>query len=187
MSTTMPFVNEVSNLLYAATGNSIHTCMQCGFCSSNCPVVEFMDHSPRRLIAMVRADLKDEVMSSTGFWTCSSCYQCTVRCPRGIDIAEIMYGLKRYSIWKHTFSEDLIGPDFSMQFVTMILKTGRSFEPGLAPAFLFKMGVGGFLEDAKNTLKFLSRRRLPLFPTKIKRLKQFQRMLGKIVPMKGTV
>jgi heterodisulfide reductase subunit C len=59
-----------------------------------------MDNSPRRIIALIRSGFKEPVLKANTYWYCASCYQCTVRCPRGIDIAELMYGLKRYTVWK---------------------------------------------------------------------------------------
>ena len=44
---------------------------------------------------MVRAGMKREVLESLTPWVCASCYQCTVSCPAGIAITEIMYALKR--------------------------------------------------------------------------------------------
>ena len=90
---------EVMNLLYAGDGKPPNLCVHCSVCSATCPAVEFMDHSPRMLLAMINAGMKDEVLASNTFWTCASCFACSARCPRGIHPANLMYGLKRYSIW----------------------------------------------------------------------------------------
>jgi heterodisulfide reductase subunit C len=87
------FSQEVDNLLYAAKGSPLKTCIQCGTCSGTCPAVEFMDYTPRRMIGMILADMKEEVINSNTFWMCASCFHCTVRCPSDIDIAETMYAL----------------------------------------------------------------------------------------------
>ena len=105
MVTKLTFSEEVSNLLHASHGEPLATCIQCGTCSGTCPVADFMDHTPRRLIGMINADLKEEVMESNTYWHCASCFHCTVRCPSEIDIAGLMYALKRYSIWKHQYPE----------------------------------------------------------------------------------
>jgi heterodisulfide reductase subunit C len=185
MASLPTFSDEITNLLYASHGNPIHTCIQCGTCSATCPAVEFMDHTPRKLIGMIRADLKDEVMASNTFWTCASCYHCTVRCPAGIDIAGLMYGLKRYSMWKDRHKEGLIGPRFSESFVKMIVGTGRSFEPVLAPSYIFEYGPRGLLDEAQMATALLLKGRLPLLPTKIKGIDSFQRMVKRIVPLGG--
>ena len=177
------FSEEISNLLYASHGSPIKSCIQCGYCSASCPSVEFMDHTPRELIGMIGADLKDEVLASNTYWSCASCYNCTVRCPAGIDIADLMYALKRYSIWKHEYAEDLIGPEFSESFVKMIVRTGRSFEPVLAPSYIFKYGTRGLLQEAQTATALVLKGRMPLLPTKIKRIENLRKMVRRIIPI----
>jgi len=177
------FAGEVANLLHAADGNPLATCMQCGVCSGACPVAGYMDHTPRRLIAMIRAERKDQVLKSNTFWYCASCYQCTVRCPRGIDIAELMYALKRYTIWKAEYREGLIGPVFSETFIKTIVGSGRSFEPILATSYLFTYGVQEFLQEAATATSLMLKGRVPLLPARIKRLENFKRMIRRILPM----
>ena len=58
----------------------------------------YMDYTPRRLIAMTRAGMKDEVLGSFSIWVCASCYACTAACPKQIPITDIMYALKRTAI-----------------------------------------------------------------------------------------
>ncbi|MBI4659004.1 MAG: 4Fe-4S dicluster domain-containing protein [Verrucomicrobia bacterium] len=182
-STKPSFAGEIMNVLHAVDGNPITTCMQCGTCSGTCPAAGFMDHTPRRLIAMINAGLKERVMSSNTCWYCASCYQCTVRCPRGIDIAELMYGLKRYSIWRKQHPEGLIGPVFSETFVKTILRSGRSYEPVLATSYLFTYGVQDFIQEAFTATELMLKGRIPLLPPRIKRLENFKRMIRRIVPI----
>ena len=52
------FSDEIANLLYASHGNPLKTCIQCGTCSGTCPVVDYMDHTPRRIIGMILPILK---------------------------------------------------------------------------------------------------------------------------------
>lgn len=185
MANKPSFRDEISNLLHAAHGNPIKDCMQCGTCAGTCPVAGFMDSSPRRLIAMINAGLKDDVLASNTYWYCASCYQCTVRCPRGIDIAELMYALKRYSIWQNRYHDGLIGPVFSETFVKTILRDGRSYEPVLATTYLFTFGVQDFLQEALGATNLMLKGRIPLLPPRIKRLDNFKRMVAKIIPIGG--
>ncbi|MGE4290698.1 MAG: 4Fe-4S dicluster domain-containing protein [Desulfovibrio sp.] len=70
-------------------------CMQCGTCSASCPNAAFMDVSPRRLWRLAQLGRMDDVVASRTFWMCSSCYTCTLRCPRGLPTTETMQALKR--------------------------------------------------------------------------------------------
>jgi heterodisulfide reductase subunit C len=177
------FRTEVASLLHAAEGSPINTCIQCGTCSATCPVAGYMDYTPRRLIAMINMGLKEEVLNSNTFWYCASCYHCTVRCPREIDIAELMYALKRYSIWKHLHKEDLVGPVFSEAFVKTIVRSGRSYEPVLAPSYMFSFSVQKFLQEAITATNLMLKGRIPVLPARIKRLANFKRMIGRIIPV----
>jgi len=180
------FSKEIANLLYASHGNPIVSCIQCGTCSGTCPVAEYMDHSPRRLIAMINADLKEEVLESNTFWFCASCYHCTVRCPSGIDIAELMYAVKRYSIWKHQYKEGLVGPVFSETFVKTIFRSGRSYEPILAPSYIFSRGVRKMFEEAHTATNLMLKGRIPVLPSRIERIENLQRVIGRIIPTGGS-
>ena len=155
MAAELSFSKEIANMMYATHGNPISHCLQCGTCSGTCPAVEFMDHTPRLIIGMIRENLKDEVLASNTYWSCASCYHCTVRCPAGIDIADLMYALKRYSMWKSQYKEGLIGPVFSETFVKTILKSGRSYEPVLAPSYIFSYGVRELLHEAQTATKLM--------------------------------
>jgi len=142
-----------------------------------------MNHTPRQLIAMINADLKEEVLASNTYWFCASCFNCSVRCPRDIDIAGTMYALKRYSIWHKSHLEGLVGPVFSETFVKTIIGNGRSYEPVLAPSYIFKFGVREFFQEAQTATNLMLKGRIPVLPPRIKRLDNFKRMISRIIPM----
>lgn len=182
---TFNFMKEVSSLLHAADGNPFPTCIQCGTCSGTCPVAAYMDHTPRQIIAMVNAGLKEQVMESNTYWYCASCYHCTVRCPQNISITELMYALQRYSVWKSAYKEGMVGPAFSEAFAKMIIRTGRTFEPLLAPSYLFSFSMKQFFGEIVNATELLLKGRLPVLPARIKRLENFRHMIRRILPMGG--
>jgi len=177
------FQKEVATLMSVMDGNPIDVCIQCGTCSGSCPAVEYMDYSPREIIALIRADLRDRVIYSDTIWCCSSCYSCTVRCPKNIKITEMMYALKRYCIWKHKHKRGAIGPDFSRKFVKMVVKTGKSYEPGLATTFMFRYGIRGMIDNMSMGMSLLQKRRMSIVPKTVKRIKNFRKVLNRIIPL----
>jgi heterodisulfide reductase subunit C len=179
------FREEVENLLHAEEGVSLVRCVQCATCSAACPAVEFMDHTPRELIALINAGMRDEVMRSNTHWTCASCYACSEKCPEGIRPADVMYALTRYSLWKDTFDRDWVAPDFSRRFARTILRTGKSYEPGYAPAFMFEGGVPGAMREMRMAMRLLAKGRLPLIPARIKRIKNLRAMVARVLPLEG--
>ena len=185
MWTKPSFADEISNEMYATGTRGLNSCIQCATCSAVCPAVAFMDHTPRRLIAMINAGLKDEVLASNTFWTCASCYSCSARCPKEIKPSELMYALKRYSIWKRRYRRNLVGPAFSRRFVRTIMRTGRSYEPGYAPAFVFENGPVGMLREMRFAMRLMAKGRLAMLPSRVKRVQNFRRMLSRIMPLEG--
>jgi len=92
---TNTFIDEIYDI---PGGESIRLCIQCGTCTASCPNADRMEHTPSQLIAMARADMREEVLSSNAMWYCLSCYMCTVRCPRGIKFTDLMHALEYLSI-----------------------------------------------------------------------------------------
>jgi len=92
---TATFIDEICAL---PGGEGIRLCIQCGTCTASCPNADKMEYTPSELIAMARAGMKKEVLSSNAMWYCLSCYMCTVRCPRGIKQTGLMHAFESLSI-----------------------------------------------------------------------------------------
>ncbi|MFO7688512.1 MAG: 4Fe-4S dicluster domain-containing protein [Desulfobacterales bacterium] len=73
----------------------VQACIQCGTCTGSCPNEFAMDVTPRRLWRLVLTGQKEEIFQSRTFTLCSSCYYCTLRCPRGLPVTEAMGALKQ--------------------------------------------------------------------------------------------
>ena len=67
-------------------GERLRLCLQCGDCSGICPFGYLMVHPPSRMIAHLRADRFDKVLSNDTVWMCVSCYACTAVCPSQIPL-----------------------------------------------------------------------------------------------------
>jgi heterodisulfide reductase subunit C len=76
------------------SGENIDLCFQCGACSSGCPMTEEMDYLPSKIIRMVQMGM-EEALDTNTIWVCTTCFNCEVRCPRGIDIANVMEALRQ--------------------------------------------------------------------------------------------
>jgi len=86
-----PFVAKVEEL----SGQNLLACYQCGKCSAGCPAISQMDLPPNQVIRYAQLGLKDELINSNTMWICASCLTCNVRCPKGINIAEVMEALRQ--------------------------------------------------------------------------------------------
>lgn len=84
-----------ANHLLAWVRKAVQPCIQCGTCTASCPNEFAMDKNPRQLWRMVLMDEWDEIFKSKTFSLCSYCYYCTLRCPRGLPLTEVMATLKQ--------------------------------------------------------------------------------------------
>ncbi|MEM5786528.1 MAG: 4Fe-4S dicluster domain-containing protein [Syntrophobacteraceae bacterium] len=109
---------------------NVMACMQCGTCTGSCSSSKYMDFTPRQLWRMVQAGLKQDVFNSKTFALCSSCYFCTLRCPRGLRLTETMAALKRLAFREGLFS-DRKSPAFYGAFLDTVRKHGRVRETAM--------------------------------------------------------
>ena len=91
-----PFVAKVEEL----SGQNLLACYQCGKCSAGCPAVSEMDILPNQIIRFAQLGLKDELQDSKSIWICASCMTCNVRCPKGINIAEVIEAIRQILLRK---------------------------------------------------------------------------------------
>lgn len=177
------FLDEV---MAATPGdNRLNLCIQCGSCGGSCPSGPEMEHTPRRLFAMIRADAREAVLKSNAPWYCVSCYYCTVRCPQNIHITDVMYTLKSMAI-KAGLYHDAAMPGFSETFVDYVEKYGRSFELGLATRFNLRHHPLSLAGMAPLGLGMLKRGRMDLTPHRIDGMAQLTAILEKAKALEGT-
>ena len=170
------FLEQVS--ARTAGVSRLEMCIQCGTCGGSCPSAEDMDHTPRRLFALIRAGMRDEALKSNTPWVCVSCYHCVVRCPQGVHIADVMYTLKSMAIQAKLY-DDSSAPDFSQTFVDMIEAFGRSYELGLATRYYLKHQLKRLPGMAPMGLGMLSKQRMAIIPHKIEHIDQLHKILAR--------
>lgn len=161
-------------------GEYASQCMQCGLCAVTCPAREMMDLTPRQMFKLIHAGEKEKVMSANTPWLCTSCYLCTVRCPRGIPIVDVMHGLK------HELSQKSCKtgvPLLSKVFFLSAMKRGRVYEAMMTNNYYMFQGPGsipGALKQLDVGLEMIKHKRLPIFPPKkIKGIAQLKKIVEK--------
>lgn len=91
-----PFVLKVQEL----SGQNLLACYQCGKCSAGCPAVSQMDILPNQIIRFAQLGFKNELLKCRSIWICESCFMCNSRCPKGINIAEVIEVLRQILLRK---------------------------------------------------------------------------------------
>ena len=155
---------EVETIVEAAS-----VCYQCGTCSGACPVAPAggMDYTPRVIMRMIQAGMEDQVLSSQTVWTCSACYSCAVRCPRDIDITDIMIRLRNLALIRGYPARTGIarrGRIYNVDFMQIVRRFGRIYELELVLRYHLKTNPLNLLGMAPVGLKMLLKRKLKLLP-----------------------
>ena len=149
-------------------GEKIRICQQCGTCTGSCPTSYLMDWGPREIIAAFRAGMIDRVVKSNTIWLCTSCYYCTVRCPAGIKITDLMYELKRLAIKYDLVPKAGKAPAMTKIFVNNVHKHGRNHETEFMARYMLTKDWGMPFKFMGTGMKLFTAGRLPLFAKNIK-------------------
>ncbi len=111
-----------------------------------------MDIPPTRIIRLLQLGDLQTAMRARSIWQCVSCQTCTTRCPKSVDCAAAMDGLRQLAFESGTASaEERSVVVFQKAFLDNIRRNGRLNEVELT--MRFKAGV--FMRD--RSLPFLFR------------------------------
>jgi heterodisulfide reductase subunit C len=177
------FVEEV-----AATpgGEKIWDCIQCGVCTGSCPAAGEMEYPPRKIIAMIRAGMRDEVLSSSSMWYCLSCYMCTARCPKDIKPTELAHALESLSVKRGFKVKGVRTPAMYRSFVNSIKLYGRVHELGMMMVFYLKTGLLWATNMLPLAFSLFRHGRIPLKPHRIKGRKELKQILSRFAEVRDT-
>ncbi|HMQ77919.1 MAG TPA: 4Fe-4S dicluster domain-containing protein [Ignavibacteria bacterium] len=164
----------------SAHGEKLYGCIQCGTCSAACPVSHYMDYTPRKIIQMVREGFKEEVLTSSTVWLCASCYACTVECPKGIKITDVMYALKRESILGNYYPKKSPASILANNFFNQVLNNGRNSEGPLLVKMYLKTNPFMLLKNMALGFKLWMRGRISLKTERIKDKRSLKRLLQSV-------
>jgi len=76
------------------SGQNVQLCMQCATCSAVCPMAESMGATPRHVMHLLQMGLTEDAQGAHVGDLCAACHTCTVRCPRGIDVARVFEAVR---------------------------------------------------------------------------------------------
>lgn len=170
------FLKEVASI---PGSNKISECIQCGVCSGSCTTAAHWEYTPRKIIAMVRADMRDEVLSSNSIWFCVSCYLCTAHCPRDIRPANIMHALESLAL-KEGYKPPTRSPAMYQSLVDSIKRNGRVHEFGFMFKYYLKTNPLAATKMLPLAIDLLTHGRMPLMPKKVKGKDEIKTILAKV-------
>lgn len=76
-----------------AGGGADKLCFQCGKCDTACPWNRVRKFSVRKIVNQAKLGLVP--FESEDLWICATCGKCVDRCPRGVEIIDVMRAMRR--------------------------------------------------------------------------------------------
>ena len=88
-----PF-DELMDELAKAGGASLYKCYQCGMCTTTCPWREVRGESLRKMLRLTQLGVGG--LEGDFLWLCTTCRACTARCPRGVEIPDVIRAAREF-------------------------------------------------------------------------------------------
>ena len=170
----------LADAIRKATGVDVAKCYQCGKCTAGCPMARYMDLAPNQIMRLVQvgdAAALDHLLRCAAIWSCAGCLTCTERCPKKLDPAAIMDGLREMSYRRGMVSarqKKVLA--FHRAFLKLVEHTGRMSEMPLTG--LYKMTTGDFFSDVTLAPAMMLRGKLPLVPKTVRHRKEMRRLFA---------
>jgi Fe-S oxidoreductase len=86
-------LKEVVDIINEEGGEILKLCYQCGTCTAVCPWNKVRNFIVRRIMHQGQLGLID--FEDEDVWLCATCNNCVKRCPRGVEIIDVMRALRR--------------------------------------------------------------------------------------------
>lgn len=154
----------------------LNSCYQCRTCSNGCPFVAAMDYPPNVILRMIQYGMRRQVLESATIWVCVNCHTCSSQCPNNIDIAAIMNTLTKMALEEGVQVPQQTILDFHVQVLHSIEVYGRAHK--LRIMLRHKLATGEWFSDLDVGLKMLTKRKLDLFPSRVKSFKEIRRLFA---------
>jgi len=84
---------EVSDIIKEEGGDTFKLCWQCSLCATACPWNTVRSFIIPRMLRQAQFGLVD--FENEEWWLCATCKACVRRCPRGVEIIDIMRAMRR--------------------------------------------------------------------------------------------
>ncbi|MEE9465663.1 MAG: (Fe-S)-binding protein [Candidatus Neomarinimicrobiota bacterium] len=83
------------NIQEAIQRSNAYACLQCGKCTSVCPVsIEGRSYSPRMTVTRTAREDLNGLLEASDLWSCLTCQKCDAYCPAGVSYLSLMKVLR---------------------------------------------------------------------------------------------
>ncbi|OGS42382.1 MAG: hypothetical protein A3K67_04640 [Euryarchaeota archaeon RBG_16_62_10] len=74
-------------------------CVECGKCTTVCPVAKFdPNFAPRTIVLRSMEGIVDNIAKDRDVWTCTTCEQCNAMCPYKVDYSGFIRGMREEAV-----------------------------------------------------------------------------------------
>lgn len=142
--------SQITNTITAALASTKATlCLDCGKCTSLCPVARFnRSYSPRRMLLRATQSRNDGLLRESSLWDCLTCKLCEERCPSQVDFVGLMQKLR--TVAQQTGGKGVCSHGEALQAMMRIMAT-----PEIKPQRLDWLGEGLQTSSTSDVLFFV--------------------------------
>jgi len=163
-----------ANLIQERSGENLYRCYFCQKCSVGCPVAYAMDYKPAQVIKMVQLGMKEPLLTSSVIWLCVGCETCGTRCPNEINAGRIIDALRQMAVAEGYAPAERKVFVLHRAFLDSIRFFGRVHEATMLAQY--KLLSRDLFSDLDLGARMLLQGKIPLLPSRIKRLHEVQEM-----------
>ena len=161
---------SLADAVMARSGTNLKACYQCQACAAGCPFVKAMDYPPNAVLRLLQYGMTQEVLTCKTIWVCVGCHTCSSQCPMGIDLAAVMDTLRLMAVEEGVAIARPHILDFHEEVLRSLERYGRAHKLGIM--LRHKMSTKSWFKDLDVGLKMLAKRKLDLWPSKVKDIKE---------------
>jgi len=140
---------------------------------------DFADYAPNQILRMIQFGLKERVLRSSPIWLCLSCEACSVRCPNGIKIPEVMDVLREMAFKQGLRPREKNALIFHNVFLDSVKNRGRIHEALMMVKY--KIKSGDFFSDLSTGIKMFKKGKFPVITKSTRDKKEVKKIFRKII------
>lgn len=93
-----PLYQNLHEKITTALGEAtLQSCLSCGVCSGGCPTGDIgAPVDPRKIVRLLLWGMEEKILGSDMIWLCTMCGRCTVYCPVGVNMGDLVRSLRSH-------------------------------------------------------------------------------------------
>ena len=161
---------SLADAVMVRSGTNFKACYHCRACAGGCPFIKAMDYPPNAVLRLLQYGMIQEALTCKTIWVCVGCHTCSSQCPMNIDLAAVMDTLRLMAVEEGVAIASPHILDFHEEVLRSLERYGRAHKLGIM--LRHKLSTKSWFKDLDVGLKMLARRKLDLWPSKVKDIRE---------------